>query len=203
MKTLELNAAKREAIGKKDAANLRKEGLVPAVVYGGKEELHIKIDERELNKIIYTADTFNVILNVEGEKISTILQDAQFDALTDRPTHIDFLMVSEDKPVKVKMSINLTGSSLGVRNGGKLRKPMRKLTLKGALSAIPDSIEIDITNLRIGKAIKVGDLNYDGIELLDPASNVIAAVKTARGAVDEDEEEGEEGAEAAEESAEA
>ncbi len=202
MKTLELNAAKREAIGKKDAANLRKEGLVPAVVYGGSKELHIKIDERELNKAIYTADTFNVILIVDGEKVSTIIQDAQFDALTDRPTHVDFLMVSEDKPVKVKMTINLTGSSIGVRNGGKLRKPMRKLSMKGALSAIPDAVEIDITDIRIGKAIKVGDLNYDGIELLDPASSVIAAVKTARGAVDEDEE-GEEGAEAAEESAEA
>jgi len=197
MKTLELNGSKRENIGKKDAANLRKEGFVPAVIYGGEYELHIKIDERDLEKIIYTADTYNVILNVDGQQYSTILQDAQYDALTDKATHVDFLMVSDSKPVSVAMSINLMGSALGVRNGGKLRKPMRKLKLKGALSAIPDSIDIDITDLRIGSAVKVGDLSYDGIELLDPASNVVVAVKTARGAVDEEEEEGEEEAEAA------
>ena len=189
MKTLELNGSKRANLGKKDSAKLRKDGFVPAVVYGGENELHIQIDERDLNKVIYTADTFNVLLNVDGETYSTVLQDAQFDALTDKPTHIDFLLVSEDKPVIVSMTVNLTGSAIGVRNGGKLRKPMRKLKLKGALSAIPDSVEIDITDLRIGRSIKVADLSFDGVELLDPASNVIAAVKTARGVVEEDEEE--------------
>jgi len=202
MKTLELNGSKRANLGKKDSTKLRKDGFVPAVVYGGENELHIQIDERDLNKVIYTADTFNVLLNVDGETYSTVLQDAQFDALTDKPTHIDFLLVSEDKPVTVSMTVNLTGSSIGVRNGGKLRKPMRKLKLKGALSAIPDSVEIDITNLRIGRSIKVADISFDGVELLDPASNVIAAVKTARGVVEEDEEEGE-AEEAATEEAEA
>ena len=189
MKTLELNGSKRENLGKKDSAKLRKDGFVPAVVYGGENELHIQIDERDLDKVIYTADTYNILLNIDGATYSTVLQDAQFDALTDRVTHVDFLLVSEDKPVTVSMTINLMGSALGVRNGGRLRKPMRKLKLKGALSAIPDSVEIDITNLRIGRSIKVADLSFDGVELLDPASNVIAAVKTARGAVDEDEEE--------------
>ncbi len=196
MKTLELNGSKRENTGKKDAAKLRKEGFVPAVVYGGDNELHIQIDERDLDKIIYTADTYNVLLKVDGETYSTILQDAQYDALTDKATHVDFLLVNDEKPVTVSMSINLEGSAIGVRNGGKLRKPMRKLKLKGALSAIPDSVEIDITDLKIGRAIKVADLNFDGVELLDPASNVVVAVKTARGAVAEEEEGEEEAAEA-------
>jgi large subunit ribosomal protein L25 len=192
MKTLELNGSKRENTGKKDAAKLRKEGFVPAVVYGGDNELHIQIDERDLDKIIYTADTYNVLLKVDGETYSTVLQDAQFDALTDKATHVDFLLVNNEKPVTVSMSINLEGSAIGVRNGGKLRKPMRKLKLKGTLSAIPDSVDIDITDLKIGSAVKVADLNFDGIELLDPASNVVVAVKTARGAVADEEEEGEE-----------
>lgn len=196
MKTLELNGSKRENIGKKDAAKLRKEGFVPAVVYGGENELHIQIDERDLDKIIYTADTYNVLLKVDGETYSTVLQDTQFDALTDKATHADFLLVNNDKPVTVSMSINLEGSAIGVRNGGKLRKPMRKLKLKGALAAIPDSVEIDVTDLKIGNAIKVADLSFEGVEILDPASNVVVAVKTARGAVTEEEEEGEEAAEA-------
>lgn len=202
MKTVTLNGSLREKVGSKFAKVSRKEGLVPAVIYGSDNNVHLTIDERELNKIIYTADVFNVVIDVDGTKYSTIFQDAQYHPVSDACEHADFLLVTEDKPVVVSLPVALTGNSIGVRNGGKLRKPLRKLKVKGLISALPDNIEIDITKLRIGRSVKVGEISIDGVEILDPASNVVVSVKTARGAVDAgDDEEGEEAA--AEASAEA
>ena len=192
MKTVTLNGSLREKVGSKFAKVSRKEGLVPAVIYGSDNNVHLTIDERELNKIIYTADVFNVVIDVDGTKYSTIFQDAQYHPVSDACEHADFLLVTEDKPVVVSLPVALSGISIGVRNGGKLRKPMRKLKVKGLISALADNIEIDITKLRIGRSVKVSEISIDGVEILDPASNVIVSVKTARGAVADDEEEGEE-----------
>lgn len=196
MKTVSLNGDLRNGVGSKDAKAVRKEGFVPSVIYGGEEQVNIKIDAREFKKIVYTPEAFNVLLNVDGKEYSTVFQAAQFDPITDEITHADFLEVKEDKPVTVSLPVSLSGSPIGVRNGGKLRQPMRKLKVRGLLSAIPDGINLDIASMKIGQAQKVGQLEIEGVEFLDPASNVIVAVKMARGAVVEDEDEAEAEAEA-------
>jgi len=205
MKTISIAGSARESLGKKESKQARKEDLVPCVMYGGGKQIHFTISTSSFDKIIYTPEVFNVLISIDGTEYSTILKDSQFHPTTDKPVHADFLILVEGKPVTVSMPVVLTGASIGVKNGGRLRTPMRKLILKGELANIPDNVEIDITPLRIGQSIKVGTLAVNGIEFLDPASNVIVAVKTARGAAEEEEEEAAaaEGEEAAEETAEA
>lgn len=202
MKTITLSGSKRENVGSKFARELRNQGQVPAVIYGEKEPIHIHMDEREYKKIVYTPEVYNVILDIDGTSYNTIFKDAQFNPLSDRIEHADFLIVAEGKPVTVSLPVVLTGNSIGIRNGGKLSQPLRKLKVSGLLSAIPDNVEIDITKLRIGMSIKVSEMALEGVEFLDPASNVVVAVKTARGAVDEEgDDEGETEEAAAEEAA--
>lgn len=195
MKTVSINGTKRENVGKKDAKVLRRENLVPCVLYGNGENIHFSVDTRDMDKLVYTGDVYNVLINIDGTEHSAVVRDVQFHPVTDAALHADFLSVSADKPVTIKMPINLVGNALGVRNGGKLRQPMRKLSVTGTINALPDSIDVDIENLRIGKSIKVAELSVEGVTFNDPASNVVVAVKMARGAVlDEEEEEAEEAA---------
>ena len=206
MKTISITGSARESLGKKEAKQVRKNELVPCVMYGGGKQIHFTLSASDFNKITYTPEVYNVLITVDGTEYSTIIKDAQFHPTTDKAVHGDFLVLEAGKPVTVAMPIVLTGTSLGVKNGGRLRTPMRKLSLKGELANIPDNVEVDVTDLRIGQSIKVSTLAIKGLELLDPASNVIVAVKTARGAVDEEEEaeaEGDATAEASEETAEA
>lgn len=195
MKTISITGSVRENLGKTGAKEARNNDQVPCVMYGGGKQIHFTVDQKSFDKIIYTADVYNVILNIDGTEYSSLLKDAQFHPVTDKPVHADFLYLEDGKPVTVSLPIALTGSSAGVKNGGKLRTPMRKLKVKGELTNMPENIEIDITKLRIGQSIKVGSLPTEGLEYLDPASNVIVAVKTARGAVQDDEEEEEAAAE--------
>ena len=195
MRTVSLNGDVRNAIGSKDAKAVRNEGFVPCVIYGGDQPVHIKVEAKDFDKIVYTPEVFNILLNVGGVEYSTIFQDAQFDPITDAVLHVDFLLVQNDKPVTLSLPIDLKGNSVGVRNGGKLRQPLRKLKVKGLMSALPDSVEIDIENLKIGQAIKVDSIDIEGVEMLDPASNVVVSVKMARGAVVEEDEEEEAAAE--------
>lgn len=189
MKTVSLKASKREVVGSKDAKTLRNEGMVPCVVYGGEAPVHVKIDSRDLDKVLYTADAFNVLIEVEGTTYSTIVKDCQFHPVTDNTQHVDFMIVNDEKAVEVALPVVLKGSPIGVRNGGKLRQPLRKIRVKGIVSQLPEVIEIDVEDLKIGRAIKVADLNMEGVNMVEPASSVIVGVKMARGAVVEDEEE--------------
>lgn len=198
MKKVTISGTVREQVGATNAKTLRKEGMVPAVIYGASEPVHIQLAVLDANKIIYTGDVFNVILDIEGKQYSTVLKASQFHPLTEVVEHLDFMEVVPGKPVTISMPIKLTGNSIGVRNGGKLRQPMRRLKVRALVDDIPENLEIDITKLRIGKSVKVGEYSVPNCEFLDPASNVIVAVKTARGAVEvaEEEEDTKEAAEA-------
>lgn len=200
MKTVELSASARAGKGTKIANELRRSGDVPAELYGGEENKHIKVNEIEFTKLIDTHEVYFVDLDLDGNKVKTIIKDVQFHPITDKVTHVDFLQVSEDKAVKMALPVMLKGQAIGVINGGKLRLVMRKVRVKGLPDAMPEHIEIDISKLRIGHAIKVADLNLGGLEILEAPNAVIVAVKTSRVAVmDEEleEEEGEEGEEGA------
>lgn len=202
MKTVALSGNKRAERGSSNASSLRKEEKVPCVIYGGKDNIHFTVNEIQFSKLVNTPEVFFINLDIDGTTIKAIIQEVQYHPVTDRPIHIDFLEVFEDKAVTVKLPVKLKGNSRGVINGGKLRMVTRKLQVSGLPSAFPEYIELDITDLRIGQSIKVGEITSDGLEFLDASNAVVVAVKRSRVAVvDEDEEEegeGEEGAEGGE-----
>ncbi|MCB0401133.1 MAG: 50S ribosomal protein L25/general stress protein Ctc [Flavobacteriales bacterium] len=204
MKTVALSGNNRAERGSSNAKTLRKDESIPCVIYGGKENTHFTVNEVKFGKLVNTPEVFFIDLDVDGKKFKAIIKDVQYHPVTDRPLHVDFLEVSEDKALTVKLPVSLKGNSRGVMNGGKLRTVTRKLTVSGLPSALPENIELDITNLRIGQSIKVGEIEKEGLRFLDADNAVVVAIKRSRVAVaDNDDEEDEEGAEAAAEGAEA
>ena len=199
MKSVALSGNKRTERGTTAAKSLRKEEKVPCVIYGGKENIHFTVNEVQFSKIIHTPEVYFIDLDIDGTSLKAIIQDVQFHPVTDKPIHIDFLEVAEDKAVTVNIPVILKGNSRGVLNGGKLRMVTRRLRVSGLPSAFPESIELDITSLRIGQSIKVEEIQRDGLTFLDAPNSVVVAVKMSRVAVEEEEEEElEEGAEGAE-----
>lgn len=198
MKQLSLSGSPRENVGKKDAASLRRQGKVPAVLYGGSEQVHFFLEENDAKKLVFTPDVYQLDIEVGGKTYTAILQDVQMHPVTDRVQHMDFMEIVEGKPVKVKLPVILEGQARGVLNGGRLSTLFRKLGVVGMASDLPEAITIDIAPLRIGMKVRVGDLNVPGIEFLDGESSVVVAVRAARGAMDDEEEEEEEGAEGGE-----
>ncbi|MCI5058374.1 MAG: 50S ribosomal protein L25 [Flavobacteriales bacterium] len=199
MKTIELKGSLRKEVNSKGAKELRRNGQIPCVlVQPGGENVHFSIQELELRKIIYTSNVYRVTLDLDGSKYDAVATDYQFHPVTDKALHVDFLALADDRKVQVNLPVVLKGNSIGVRNGGKLALSMRKVGVIGLPKDFPDAIEIDITKLRIGHAVRIGDLSFAGLEYTVDPRNVVVMVKTARGAVDEDEEEEEEAEGAAE-----
>ncbi len=192
MKTVSLSGSPRENVGKKDAKSLRRKGLVPCVAYGGTEQLHFFLDERDFNKILFTPETYIISLKVGDKEVKTLLQDVQYHPVTDKILHADFMEFDDSKPVKTAIPVKTFGTSVGVLKGGALKLVMRKLVVKALASDIPDYVEIDISKIDIGDAVKVKDLSIAGLEFMDRPNNVVATVKVTRVKVDI-EEEGEEG----------
>jgi large subunit ribosomal protein L25 len=197
MKSLELSGLKRVNLGKKDSKNIRKEGNVPCVVYGGKENLHFTAKSMDFNKFIYTPEVFIIKLDVEGQKVDAMIQDLQFHPLKDTLLHVDLIQLTEGKAVSVELPINITGVSKGVKNGGKLRLNKRVVKVKCLPSALIDNITIDVTDLKIGDSVRLKELSEDGLTFLEAANDVVVGVKTSRKAVADTEDDAEEGAEAA------
>ena len=182
MQTIELKATKRENLGKSATRNLRKDGQVPCVLYGGKEVIHLSAILKDFNKLIYTPKVHLVNLDVNGQKYDAIIQDIQFHPVTDNAIHVDFLQVFPDKPITIEIPVKLTGLAAGVKAGGKLTLEKRKLKVKALSKDIPDTLDIDVTNLGLGKSIQVGQLNFENIELLNTPNQVVASVKLTRAA---------------------
>jgi large subunit ribosomal protein L25 len=192
MKSVALIGNKRAERGTSNANILRKEEKVPAVIYGGKENVHFTVNEVKFNKIINTPEVYFIDLDVDGAKFKAIIKDVQFHPVTDRVLHIDFLEVDEKKSLTIKIPVRLVGRSKGVANGGALKNPIKMQTVSGLPAAIPEFVELDITELKIGDSIKVSDLNIPGLTFLGADNAVVAGVKMSRNAVaDEEEEEAE------------
>jgi large subunit ribosomal protein L25 len=183
MKTVKLSGSPRENVGKKDAKAQRKEGRVPCVLYGGKEQLHFSATEKEFIPIVFTPDVMFVEIELEGKTHLAILQDIQYHPVSDRILHADFLQLDEGKEIKLDIPVHTTGVSKGVLRGGKLIIRLRKLPVKALPGNMPEKITIDITKLNIGQAVKVKDLNIPNITVLSNPFNAIVTVKTARGVV--------------------
>jgi large subunit ribosomal protein L25 len=202
MKTVSLSGSPRENVGKKGANILRKDGSIPAVVYGGEKQTHFSVLENEAKKLVFTPNVYLIELELNGKKSKVILQEVQTHPVTDRVLHLDFLEIRDDKPFKLNLPVKLEGFSKGVRNGGNLAQNFRKLKVMGLVKDMPDAVKIDITPLKIGDKIRVLDLNIPGLNFFDPENAVVVGVQMARAVVleaeVEDEEETTEGAEGAE-----
>jgi large subunit ribosomal protein L25 len=195
MKTAQLSGSLRANVGKKDAAALRNAELVPCVLYGQGEQTHFAVKRNDIEKIVFSPEVYQVELEIEGKKAKGIIRELQQHPIKDTIQHVDFLELSETKPVRVGLPVRLTGSSRGVMAGGKLMQVFRRLTVFGLPQDLPDAITLDISKLKIGKSIRVGSIEIPGVKFLDPANAVVVSVKMARGAIkpaDDDDDEDEE-----------
>ena len=193
MKTFALGASVRETNKIANRA-LRNQGKVPCVLYGGEKQVYFSAKENDLNKLVNTPDVYLLNIDIEGESFQAILQDIQFHPLTDRIIHIDFLQVFDNKEVTVNIPVNFIGTPIGVRNGGNLLVRKRAIRTRAIPANLPDAIDINIEELKIGKFLYIGDIRDERYTFLAGDKSVIVGVKTARGVV-EDEEEEEEGTE--------
>ena len=182
MKQIELKGSKREVIGKKATKELRKEGKVPGVLYGGKEVKHFIIEEKQLKALVYTPNVYTISLDIDGEKVEAILQDIQFHPVSDRIMHIDLLQIFADKPVIIEIPVKLNGFAEGVKAGGQLSLEQRKLRVKALPANLPDTLDINIDHLKLGDSVQVGSLSFENLELLNAKNSVVAAVKLTRAA---------------------
>jgi large subunit ribosomal protein L25 len=189
MKTIEIKGTARTCGGKKLAKQLRKQGVVPCNLYGElKDEKGLpkayafSVNEAELRKLIYTPEIYTVNLDIDGNKCMAILKEAQFHPVKDNVLHIDFYQITDTKPIVMEVPIKLNGLAEGVKAGGKLAASVRKLKVKAVHTAIPECLNIDVTNLQLGKTIKVGELSFEGLELVTSPSVVVCQVKMTRNA---------------------
>ncbi len=189
MKTVSMSGSLRESVGKKDAKKNRREGKVPCVLYGGKEQLHFSVAEADFKKIIFTAEVYLINLNIGGKEYDAVLQDIQYHPVSDRILHADFLETIPGKPIIISIPVHIEGVAPGILKGGKLHKKIRKLKVKGLPEYLPNHLTLSIDDLDIGDSIKVKDVKYEHLEFLDTATSVVISVKTARGATAEELEE--------------
>ena len=189
MKSIDVKGTARTETGKKAARNLRKSDLIPCNLYGEKRENGLPVAENftvsaaEVRNLIYTPDIHSVNLTIDGKEHKAIVKELQFHPVTDKLLHIDFYEITDKKPIVIAVPIKLNGLAEGVRAGGKLAASVRSLKVRAAYTQIPERLEIDVTNLGLGKTIKVADLSFEGLELVTPASVVVCQVKMTRSAM--------------------
>lgn len=180
MNKIALAGNPRTDIGGKYAAQLRRNKQVPCVLYGGKTPVHFSVDEAALGKLVFTPELNGIELSIGGATTLAMIHEKQFHPTTDRVIHVDFLELDEKKVATAIMSVRLKGQPIGVRSGGTLSQPMRKLRVKGVPTKFPTHLEIDVTDLGINTSILVKDLKFDGLQLLDRAEDVVVSVKLAK-----------------------
>lgn len=208
MKNYQLKAETRVNLGKKAAKQLRQEGKIPVVLNGGeivdlpyagtlKEgQKLIKINEDnkalittdltveavDVRKLVYTPDIFVIDLDINGEKKEAILKEIQFHPVTDNILHLDLLEVNDKKPVVMEVPVKLEGHAAGVKAGGKLTLAMKKIKVKAVYNVMPERVVINVDGLELGKTIQIGDLHFEGLELVNAKNAVVCAVQLTRAA---------------------
>ena len=189
MKSIEIVGSLRTETGKKATHSLRKNNSVPCVLYGMQKDengnqvaTHFSVTVDGLRKLVYTPHIYVVDLNIDGKVVNAIMKDIQFHPVTDAILHVDFLQINEENPIVMEVPVQMEGLAEGVKAGGKLALQMRKLKVKALYSAIPERLIVNVTSLGLGKTIKVGELNYEGLEILNAKEAVVCAVKLTRAA---------------------
>ena len=180
MKSIAISGSPRENVGKRDAKELRYEGKVPAVLYGGKEQVHFAIDAPALRDLVYTPEVNFAELTIGDKKFNAVLQDIQFHPLTEKILHIDFLQLFDDKKVTIEIPVKLTGTSPGVKMGGKLIQKLRKLKVNALPKNMPQEVEVSIEPLEVGKSVRVRDLKPADFVITNVPEDTIVSVIMSR-----------------------
>ncbi len=190
MKSIDIKGTVRTETGKKATKQLRKEGGVPCNLYGearGENGLPVALSftvtASGLRNLVYTPNIYSVNLDIDGKKYTAVMRELQFHPVTDQLLHVDFYEVTPEKPIVMEVPIKLNGLAEGVKAGGKLAANVRKLKVSAPYTQIPERLDIDVTNLGLGKTIKAGELHFEGLELVTPASVVVCQVKMTRSAM--------------------
>ena len=189
MKSIEIKGSLRTATGKKATRDLRNSNSVPCVLYGLQKDekglpvaTHFTVTVDGLRNLVYTPHIYVVDLNIDGTVHTAIMKDIQFHPVKDTILHVDFLEINEANPIVMQVPVQLEGLAEGVKAGGKLALQVRKLKVKALYNVIPERLVVNVTNLALGKTIKVGELSYEGLELLNAKEAVVCAVKLTRAA---------------------
>ncbi|GAA4142439.1 50S ribosomal protein L25/general stress protein Ctc [Sphingobacterium lactis] len=180
MKSIAISGSARQNVGKRESKELRYEGQVPAVLYGGKEQTHFSVSAADLKPVLYTPEVIFVELEIDGKKAKAIVQEAQFHPLTDVVTHVDFLELFDDKEVSVNIPVALVGTSPGVKMGGKLVQKLRKLRVKALPNNLPQEIEIPMEGLEVGKSYRVRQVSLENATVLNNSDDTIVSVVMSR-----------------------
>ncbi len=189
MRTVSMSGSLRGNVGKKDAKRLRKEGLVPCVLYGQKEQLHFFTQEKQFKDIIYTPKACFVELNIDGQKHLSLVQEVQYHPVSDSIMHVDFFEFANDKPVMLSIPLEVTGTSPGVLKGGKLLQKVRKVKVSALPDKMPEKVIVDITPLEINDAVRVKDIQSADYKIQLPENNVMVIVNPTRSVVEDSPEE--------------
>ena len=189
MKSIEIKGSLRTETGKKATHSLRQNNGVPCVLYGMQKDengnqvaTHFTVTVDGLRKLVYTPHIYVVDLNIDGKIVNAIMKDIQFHPVTDAILHVDFLQINEENPIVMEVPVQLEGLAEGVKAGGKLALQIRKLKVKALYNLIPERLVVNVTNLGLGKTIKVGELNYEGLTVRTAKEAVVCAVKLTRAA---------------------
>lgn len=187
MKEIVVTGKKRVDTGKKSSKLLRKEGFVPCNLYGEKkgenglpEALPFAVSAAELRKVVYTPHIYVIKLVIDGEEHTAVMKELQFHPVSDALLHVDFYEVNDEKPITIGIPVKLNGLAQGVRDGGRINLSIRKINVTAPYQIIPEHLDIDVTHLRLGKSIKVGELSFEGLEIATPAEVIVCSVKTTR-----------------------
>ena len=187
MKTFQLEGKTREiadrpADQKRALKAMRKNDEIPAVLYGGEEVIHFTVTNAAVRNLVYTPDIYAVELNIDGNKKMVVMKDIQFHPVSDAILHIDFLEVFPNKPIVMEVPVVLEGHAEGVKAGGKLQLQMRKLKVKAVYTEIPERLTINVDHLGLGKTMQVGDIHFEGLEIMNAKNAVVCAVQLTRAA---------------------
>jgi large subunit ribosomal protein L25 len=181
MEIVKLEGQIRTEFGKKHTKRVRKQGLVPAIIYGGGTSTAISVTPKSVKTLVYTPDFKLAEITADGETHTCILKDIVFHPLSDEIVHIDFLRTIEGTPIKVEIPVGYTGKSPGVKEGGKLIVQMRKVKVKTTPDKLTDKLYVDIGELELGNSVRVRDINVpDGMELLTTGATPVAIVEVPR-----------------------
>jgi len=185
MKSVSMSGSLRANVGKKDAKQIRNNGQVPCVLYGGEKQVTFSVDERAFTPLVFTPEVHTVDLDLDGQKFQAILQELQTHPVTDKIIHADFVQLIPGKSVTMNLPIKTVGNSAGVKAGGKLIKKLRKVSVRGPIEKMAENITVDIENLGIGQAVLVRDLSQEGLTFLTPGNSTIVTVQVTRNVAEE------------------
>lgn len=190
MKQIAITGTARAELGKKATKEIRKSGNVPCVIYGEKKDengnplaIHFSVSEKEINKLVYTPHIYLVDINIDGVDYKAVLKEVQFHPVKDNVLHVDFYEVHAEKPIVMGVPVQAQGLAAGVRAGGRLMMMVRKLNVRAMYDQIPEKLFVDVTALQLGKTIKAGDLQFEGLEMVTPKEVIVCAVKMTRAAM--------------------